>query len=342
MHPPPIVFFVVTPCPLREINPPRHVIKTQYKMFKRRTKNMKKTLLVLISIIAAIALVGCNAETQGPSTEEPSTPALTGAEVATRALSMMNKYGAPSTTTAGAIEVTDPETVAEEDVTESNGLVVGDIISSSTASLSYDGFYNQLTASTNIAVTLSGTNYTLKGEVVFGLTTNSVSSVISSTLVINDDTGVAMDITDDNLITAISPFSDDISSIIDAWDPVAVKFVAPSWINPNIAYEGQGNDTVPFMNGAKLAISESDFSISFNLTEGMPINISSATEGVVVTKCESTDSDWSLALYGVPVSLFGSHNVIVDITTDGENLNVDVNVVTLNMPIPDIKFVPQG
>ncbi len=303
---------------------------------------MKKTLLVLISIIAALALVGCNAETQGPSTEEPSTPALTGAEVATRALSMMNEYGAPSTTTAGAIEVTDPVTVAEEDVTGSNGLVVGDIISSSSASLSYDGFYNQLTATTNISVTLSGTSYTLNGEVVYSIANNTIDAVVSTTLVIKDTNEVTIDISNENLESAISPFTNIISELIGNWKPTAVEFVAPSWINANIAYEGQGNDTVPFMNGAKLAISESDFSISFNLTEGMPINISSATEGVVVTKCESTDSDWSLALYSVPVSLFGSHNVIVDITTDGENLNVDVNVVTLNMPIPDIKFVPQG
>lgn len=333
MYPTPIVFFVVTPCPLREINPPRHVIKTQYKMFKRRTKNMKKTLLILASLIAALALIGCDSTNPNPDEETPSTSTLTGAQVTSRSLAMIAKYGKPSTNME--ITIADDTTVSVDVVTNDNGLVAGDVIKSgSKASLSYaDG---KLTASADINVTLGGTNYSLNGNIIYSidLAAQSISSVESSTLTITDATGTVLDISNSELISVITPFSDVIKSLISGGsEPGTADFYVPSWVIKDV-YTGQGGDGLgSIMKGSTLTISDDSFSIEYLLG-----TISNTTPGVVVTSCNDDGSKWFLSLDGVTVD-DSQVNVDIEISMNGNNINVSVNVGGA-MPIDNIIFAP--
>lgn len=344
MHPPPIVFFVVTPCPLREINPLRHVIKTQYKMFKRRTKNMKKTLLVLISIIAVLALVGCNAETQSPSTEDPSTPSITGAVVATRAFAMMS-LGTPSE--ENTISFSEDKTIVDSDLANNESLVVGDVIKAdSKASITYDADNSQLNASAEITVVIGATEYKISGDVKFGVNKDDLAlSVVSADgLTISDTEGTELAISNEDLVKAMASFSERIADIVNGSATEESKI--PSWIRePTPSYIGtayNSSDLETPIGELALDVTDTQFTIMVYLTAQNPDDPStgikvSANEADIVVNTASTDTEWIATLNNVqmnnaPFQLPINITVTQSETTSGtKQLTVEADVVIMKV-----------
>lgn len=296
---------------------------------------MKKTLLVLISIIAALALVGCKAETPAPGTGD-STTAHSGAEVINRSIALLQEFN--ESTELNTLSVTTDHIVAEGNSNEA--LTVGDVIrGNSEASVKYDGDTKEVTASTSIAVTIDGVDYIINGDITYSVDESSnLSGVVSKSVSIKDANEKEATITDSELVSTMEPFKDLIAHLIESW---VADFVVPNWVSTG-SYIGQDNPTeIDFMNGANLIIDNDNFSISFKYS-GLPINISTSGD-VVLKQCKDLGSTWELELNNITVI---PETIIVDatvsITMDGGNINVDVNVVTMGLSIPDIKFVPQG
>ena len=288
---------------------------------------MKKTLLVLISIIAALALVGCNAETSAPDTED-STTAHSGAEVITRAIALLQEYDNPDD---NELSVTTDSTVNEDKVNSNPGLTLGDVIKAgSTASISYNGNSQEVMASASIAVTLDEVDYTVNGDIIYSIDASSnLSGVVSKSVSIKDANENEATITDSELISAMAPFKDIITHLIESW----VDFVVPNWV-PTGPYKGEGNTGGnAFMNDATMEIDQDGFVIDLS-----SIKISSSDNGVTLIECVDNNPTWNITLRGIPIVPGNDVEVAISVE-NGENLSVSVNVGGA-MSFNDIKFVP--